>query len=361
MDELSYYLPQNSNGVIYSCDMIRLKFYLKEGIDDVININELEYFLHEMYDFNSQYWRSFSVSSYRNLYSFSKDDCVISLGLFHNSSVDGNGYHPCFIEFNPNKAFMPAVSYIFDFLEANSNYYMDIRRTTIFELVRWDLAVDIPIQRGNVKLLKKGKRKYTRIEEGAALTEYLGKRNTNGFVKIYDKTAESGLYYDLTRVEITNDSLNIVLPDVYIMQYQTSLDFDFELNATDKVLVELIKRQEESEIDYWLRQLGRNKREKLKPYVFEPKQYFEFDKKAIYCVIQVVEDICNMILEGGQYDEAYIKNTKQRVKTRKQRDKSAPADNTDWHEVNEEEFKKRELDYFNNYNRGTDKQPDNNV
>ena len=354
MNELSYYLAQNSDNVIYSCDMIRLKFYLREGMSDVINIYELDYFLHILFNFDSSYWHSFAVSSYRYLYTFTKDECVISLGLFHNSKDNGTGYHPCFIEFNPNKAYMPAVAYIFDFLSENVNYYVDLKKSTFFELVRWDLAIDIPIQRGYVKLLKSGKRKYTRVEEAGALTEYLGKRGSNGFVKVYDKTKESDLYYDLTRVEITNDSYVLSLPDVYLVQYQTSLDFDFDLNSTDKVLVELIRRQEDCE-DYWLRQLGRNKREKLKRYIFEPKQYFKFDKKAIYHVTQVVEDICNMKLEGGDYDKDYIKNTKQFVKARKQLGKSAQANNTSWHEMSEEEFKQHELDYFNNYSHSSNK------
>ncbi len=363
MSELSYYLAQNSNNVIYSCDMIRLKFFLDEGFDKHVNMNECDYFMHELFKFEVKYFMSFSVKSYRHLYVFTSRDkkCVITLGLFHNSRDKRTGHHASFIEFNPNKMDVCALQYLFDFLCLNTEIYMDFKKSTIFEVVRWDLAVDIPISRHYVRLLKDGKRKYTRVEEHSSITEYSGKRNTDGFVKVYDKTKESDLYYDLTRIEITNDSFNLKLPEVYLLQYQTSLDFDFNLNATDKVLVELIRRQEDCDVDYWLRQLGKDKRKKLKPYIFEPKQFFEFDKKAIYHVSTVVEDICNMKLQGGDYDKSYIKNTKQRVKARKQCDKSASSGDTSWHEISEEEFKQHELDYFNNYNRGSVGKLDNNV
>lgn len=333
--------------------MIRLKFFLREDIDAVINMNEVEYFMHD-FCFDTQYYQSFSASSYRNLYVFTCHDCTITLGLFHNSRDKNTGYHACFIEFNPNKAVMPAVKYLIDFIRHNTNYYMDLKKSTVFELVRWDLAVDIPINRHYVRLLKSGKRRYTRIEEKGSLTEYLGKHNTDGFVKVYDKTKESDLYYDLTRIEITNDSLFPTLPEIHLLQYQTSLDFDFELNATDKVLVELIRRQDAEETDYWLRQLGRNKREKLKPYVFAQKDMFKFDKVAIMHVVNVVEDICNMQFDGGDYNAYHIESVKQRAKARKQSNIPAETISQNWQSISEEEWKKYELDYFNNHNHSTD-------
>lgn len=360
MYELNYYLPFVSDNIIYSCDMIRLKFYLDKN--HTLNLNEFEYYLIVHFGFDSQYYHSMSASSYRYLYNFKRADCAITVGLYHNTCEKNTGYHGNFIEFNPNKVDMSAIKYLFDFFYNNTDIYANTKHSTIFDLIRWDLAVDVPIDKHYVRLLKTGKRKYTRIEDKGSVTEYLGKHNTNGFVKVYDKTKESNLYYDLTRIEITNDSLIPVLPDVHILQHQTSLDFDFELNSTDKVLVELIKRQDE-EADYWLRQLGRNKMNKLKPYVFEQKDMFKFDKTAIFHVTEVVENICNMQIEyaGGDYSAYHIESVKQRSKACKQSDISIETDNQNWQPINEEEWKKHELDYFNNYYRGFSGESDNNV
>lgn len=329
MNELSYYEPYISNNIIYSCDMIRLKFVFQSCYDDSLKRTMIpgDFMFHMIckYDFKSEKYNSDRLSSYKELVVFHKGDCTISVGFFHNQA-DGSGYHHNFIEFNPNKADMRAVYYL---LQEFAKYSIFLKNNTFYEVVRYDLAVDIPISRQYVKLLKNGKRKHTRIEEKGSVTEYSGKRNTNGFVKVYDKTLESGLYYDLTRIEITCDSSTPTLPEIHLQQYQTSIDFDFELNRTDKVLCELIRRCDMDEMDYWFRQLGKSKQQKLKEYIFSDKDMFQFDRLGILHVISVVEDIAALSIIQKE-ELLNDKINQQRIVSGKQYNPVASESAPDW-------------------------------
>ena len=103
------------------------------------------------------------------------------------------------------------------------------------------------------------------------------------------------------------------LPDIHLEQYQTSIDFDFELNKTDKVLVELLRRCDDTDRVYWFRQLGRVKQDKIKQYVFSEADMFKYDKAAILHVLEVVENIADDNLEV--YSDTIIE---QLVETSKQ-------------------------------------------
>lgn len=282
--------------------MIRLKF----AFDPLTKSIPLDfvYYVSFHYGYKVNKFDSTKQNSYRNMFVFSKKtddtDSVIKIGFFLNRK-DTLGYHSNFIEFNPNKTDMDVIDYLFRVFRA---YSVRMSQKSIFELVRYDLAIDIPVDRHYVRLLKSGKRSYTRIEDGA-LTEYLGKHNSNGFTKVYDKTAESDLDYELTRIEVTCDSLQPTLPDIHLEQYQTSIDFDFDLNKTDKVLVELLRRCDDTDRAYWFRQLGRVKQDKVRDYVFSEADMFKYDKAAILHVIDVVENIANDNLEV--YSDTIVK------------------------------------------------------
>lgn len=70
---------------------------------------------------------------------------------------------------------------------------------------RYDLAADIPVLRQDAFLVKDS-RAYLERRHGREFTQYLGaKSSTVGRVKLYDKAAEAGLNYPLTRLEMTLD------------------------------------------------------------------------------------------------------------------------------------------------------------
>lgn len=72
------------------------------------------------------------------------------------------------------------------------------------ELKRYDVAIDVPINREDCRLFREDHRQgYDFMDHGNGQTEYLGTRNKAGRVKLYDKTREAGLSEPWTRLELT--------------------------------------------------------------------------------------------------------------------------------------------------------------
>ena len=129
----------------------------------------------------------------------------------------------CRIEFNPNKV---ATNEVFQeillFLIENS-------RTPLRQVKRFDLAVDIPVERQRCFLVK-DRRMYIERRHGQEYTQYLGaKSSTVGRVKLYNKSIESCLEHPLTRLELTLNPettyADIPWPTVY---YIDTLDACFD-------------------------------------------------------------------------------------------------------------------------------------
>ena len=133
---------------------------------------------------------------WRMLHTFSIGESSVALGIGLMSSNCSIDMAVGFLEFNPNKV---ASSDGFAALLVKLRTY--VMRA---ELVRYDLAVDVAVSRSKMRLAKDG-RKY-KCEISLSMTEYLGRRNSGGYVKVYDKAAESELECDLTRIELTCDS-----------------------------------------------------------------------------------------------------------------------------------------------------------
>lgn len=254
---LNYFNPVWENGLTYSVDMVRLdvRADLETG-QKWFNLlsNKEDYFG------KIEYYQSFKMYQYRHLITVKLDDCdsSITMGFQLNSEKKHESFKG-FIEFNPNKVGCSKfyewllIQLKIQFKEVNVN--------------RWDLAIDIPIERSRV-FMRKDNRLYSKLESQNGITEYLGRRSHDGFVKLYDKTKESNLDIKQTRFEITIsglkefDSLNI--PEVTIINEFSNMN---DLNTTDKVLVELIKLN--GGIEEYLRKLGRRKSEKLRPYLVQ--------------------------------------------------------------------------------------------
>ena len=281
-----YFFTQNNLLHNYSIDNIRVNFELKH--DSLIdfqtyfsNINRIDII---------QYPLCFSDFKYKCMFSINYEHGVLRLGYCFNG-VSSDDKLKGFLDFNPNKCM-------------DSNQCIDDLKylrslCCVFDLARWDLAIDIPLDRSNVHLVK-DRRKYELHEHSYNdRTEYLGVRNTPGRVKVYNKTVESKLDYLLTRLEVTlgtidyvkkkNDILRL-LPEVLIIDTQQSLCID-NLNKTDKVLVQLINSSDYPL--YYFKQLAQVKREKLKPYIFDKNNNLEYDYE---CIIKCCDFIKENIL-----------------------------------------------------------------
>lgn len=199
MGSLSRWHAVEKDGVFASCDMVRyrLKFLprtfksLQSRLDTA------------MCDTAPDFWQSRKIGAYRMLWVFEAGESSISVGLGRNEP-SGKIRQDCgFMEYNPNKASADSFTpWLLGKL---------VDEGVKFELSRWDLAIDLPIPRNEIALMKDA-RKYESIVKGSA-TEYLGERNKPGRVKVYDKAAESGLSEPVTRVELTCSG-NWGLPEI---------------------------------------------------------------------------------------------------------------------------------------------------
>ena len=136
----------------------------------------------------------------------------------------------CRLEFNPNKvahhqAFLCVLGWLND-------HTILSRRT----FKRFDLAIDIPVDRRDVRLIK-DRRVYQERRHGQEWTEYLGaKASAVGRCKLYNKTVEANLAYPLTRFEMTLDPTTpydkIPLPKVYYID-SAQIHLCEKLNLSD--------------------------------------------------------------------------------------------------------------------------------
>lgn len=129
------------------------------------------------------------------LWSFELGDSSVALGIgFMEPSCKVN-MNRGFIEFNPNK--VAGDKRFWRLLEKLAPCVSHAR------LKRFDLAYDLPTSRLDCRLSKDRRMYKSVISNG--ITEYLGVKNTPGYVKVYDKAAEMHLSGVLTRIELTCD------------------------------------------------------------------------------------------------------------------------------------------------------------
>lgn len=264
-----YYKCIDNNNYIYSCDMIRLNFNLNEKI-----INRIDLFVELLSKFQIQHnveigrFITKSGLNYHYLYNLkfynNNDFCSVSigLGLLCKKENEDKG----FIEFNPNKCFnFKTFIYFFDSFKSLCSQFV---------VKRYDLAIDIPIKRDLIKMISSSKCIYHSYIEGknynSSLTEYQGRRNHNKFTKLYDKTKESNLNYDLTRIEFTFDreEVNFLnLPNFIILNIN-----NYYLTKREEVFLQLLIT---NDVNFYLKKLNyrqrKNIKDKLKYY------YIKFD------------------------------------------------------------------------------------
>jgi len=244
-----------SDGTSYSLDMVRLR------CDYGNKAQELCDFLGHLasYDlrYDITYAYSFNRFKYRHLWTV-KDTLdgsswTVGLGIGDTPTVG-------FIEFNPNKCERSPLFKCF---------WEDFRMKTYKrELVRYDLAIDIPRPRSEVFLVRQGKKTYSMYQTDDGVTEYQGKRNTSGFIKVYDKTIESKLTEDLTRVELTLDrdeDIARVFPSVRMRESQYSLMEDDALGKRDALIVKLLLQTEVPQA--YLRDLDYRQRKRIESHL----------------------------------------------------------------------------------------------
>lgn len=97
---------------------------------------------------------------------------------------------------------------------------------------RFDLAIDLPVERGQLQLLQRPGSGYQKfVDKRGAITEYTGERSHHAAVKLYDKGAELEVGITCTRIEITIDpdrykSISALFPKI-LSYAPVALNLDF--------------------------------------------------------------------------------------------------------------------------------------
>lgn len=156
-------------------------------------------------------------------------------------------------------------------------YNLLIAGSKYVDFKRFDVAIDLPVARSRLQLLK-DQRKYSLLEYSAEnKTEYLGVRSAHGNCKLYNKALEQKLKDDLTRLEITVDYANSSWQEFQrifpVCRYVGSGVPPDSLKDTDLVLFLACADHPE-----YLRMLGRNKRKKIEQLLATTAQNVEPDK-----------------------------------------------------------------------------------
>lgn len=182
-------------------------------------------------------WTSRKPGTFRDQKAFRIDDDR-SFWLGHGLIGSGTLVERYRLEANPNKVGDdPNFQLIREFLVRNS-------REILCRIPRFDLAIDIPIDR-SLCFLVKDRRLYIERRHGVEFTQYLGSKSSSvGRVKLYNKTAEAILDYPLTRLELTLDPgkpyAEMNFPKVYVID-QAAMAMDrVRLTETDRFIVNAV-------------------------------------------------------------------------------------------------------------------------
>lgn len=279
---LSYFNPiQTENGLTLSVDRLVIDYYVGSPLKrEAFSAFIFRLPLH--YNVDTQLWDAFKPGTYNsNAIIKLNDGNSFYIGMGLNAAK--TEWEKIRIEFNPNKVGCHSV--LLRILRWLTGATQPMHRS----IRRFDLAVDIPIDRNDVTLIK-DRRLYTSRKHGAEFTEYLGaKASTTGRVKLYNKQTEAGLAYPLTRMEITLDP-NIPhekqpWPKVYyIDNHQCQLDDFRRLNDTQRFIVNALLAGFGS-----IKDLGRREQEKIKPVLEQYIEYVEISKNDYMKILQQLD------------------------------------------------------------------------
>ena len=210
-------------GVVASVDMIRQNLSLRSNRSAWL-IEHLDTVMSDGVDF----YTANRVGKYQSMWTFKFGDetATVGVGLVGLNNVDMT---KGFFEFNPNKL-------------GDVREFYGIRRVldeagARFSTARFDMAFDLPGERKLYQLVK-DRRKYE-YHNGGAVSEYLGCRNRIGRVKLYDKSAESGLSVPLTRLEITVGEFDTALK---AWPHLVGLETIQHMTSSGKALVKALGR-----------------------------------------------------------------------------------------------------------------------
>lgn len=272
-----YFKNIEYNNMIYSIDKIRLKTYI-----NFQQFNDLENYINIYFKENiKNFWLSDKKGAFHYNYNIEIEEgkSFIFQFMHNNESISYNDIEKVYnftIEFNPNK------------LRDNFLLIHILNSFCNWLLRGFDLAIDIPINILDLVIDKNRKRKFFMQSYGGDnVTYYLGTKEKDGSVKIYNKKVESDLPIvgHLTRIEISRkyDDYDIkgiknyefgeqFLPILYLNQYLATFS---DVIGKDKTLLGLLYAVQHG---YSINNLSRVYKEKIKN-MLEGSSRIQFSNK----------------------------------------------------------------------------------
>lgn len=289
-----FFSTKDSFSNVYSCDNLRVSFEMRE--DCLANIKK--HFENALRSDIKMFNPCFSDFKFRYMFSIDYGRSTMTIGLMFNGSKKEDSLKG-FLEVNPNKCF--------DNMMCQNDILFLLSNCVGYSVSRWDLAIDIPVDREIVRM-KKDQRKYELSQKSVVdRTEYLGQRSAPGRVKLYNKTIESGLDYPLTRLELTlgggldkwHSEFERWCPTVWTSKSVHEGLEESELSDTQKVLVELLR--ESPDTAQYLSRVNFRVRKKIEPYVMGVDTQLTFDISSVKEIVTQLQNFFkrSTVLEWG--------------------------------------------------------------
>lgn len=271
--------------------MLRVVFEMREDCVNFIG----RYFCNPLRSDIKEYPLNLTDFKYRNMFVIDYGRSTMTVGLCFNGT-NRSDVLKGFLEFNPNKCM--------DSMQISADLAFLLSRCVEYSVVRWDLAIDVPVDRERVHMTK-DRRKYELSQTSYSnRTEYLGQRNHVGRVKVYNKTAESDLDYALTRLEITLGKLDVhisefekYVPEIWIDNPQHELVDYTGLSDTQIVLCDLLRDSPNPE--YYMARLSYRMRKKIEPYVIGSGARLCTDVKCVTWIVTQISDYLKEVSVSG--------------------------------------------------------------
>lgn len=173
-------------------------------------------------------------------------------------------------------------------------YYLLVQRAKFIDFRRFDVAIDLPVSRTQLRMLKDN-RKYTLLDYGGEdRTEYLGVRSAHGNCKLYNKALEMKIARNLTRLELTLDYSNSawneferIFPRVLDLHSISPPD---GLHGTDKVLY--LARAADPAL---LRELPFRTKKKIEQLLATTAQFIKPDKTSYESILTEILTFGNIV------------------------------------------------------------------
>lgn len=312
-----WFTSTDENGFIYSCDMLR---YRLEFRNDAFADQTLQKILSPWGRLDiKNYPLNTSEFKFRNLFTIDYDVSTMSVGVGFNG-VSKSDYMIGFLEVNPNKCFN-ALQCLYDIQRIFCTCWK-------VELIRFDLAIDMPLPRESLSLSKDGRKYMLDMYSLENKTEYLGVRNSGGYTKLYNKGLEQkDESVILSRLEMTcegdwsAEQIVSKLPYVNTIQCAGTDQRLKGLSSTQAALVRALRTS--TERDEIFKSLSANIRVKLRPYIYDDNTTLVYDTSCVHDILQGIRKF-----EQDMNEKIYLNVTREDLEADKQRNHFVKADDT---------------------------------